>query len=1366
MTTVADVSIVKTPLDAAVVAGDVHGYQLSVTNNGPSVARAVTVTDPLPAGTTLVAVEPTEGSCAASGSDISCDLGDLAPGEVVNVQLTVSVSAGLGDTDLTNTATVASTTPDPAPGDNSSSVTQRVTRRADLALTKAITSGSIVAGANVTYTLTLRNDGPSDTIDAELDDQIPAGTTFVSAAASDGGTCALVPLDSSTTPVTPARARCTWATLAAGATRTATVAVAVPAGTAEATIVHNEATASSPAIDPTPNTATADGPVVLDSDVSITKSLVFGNTAGSAIRWQLVVRNSGPSTAAGVTVADPAPAGVTYSAAASTVGTCDIAAAPLCQIGTLAVGATATITLDGTVDPGWLADVANTATVSSTSNDDDLTNNTSTTTTDLGTSADVGVVKTANTPFVAGQNASWTVTVTNEGPSVSRSVVVTDAIPAGLAGVTAVSSVGIGCDVDSTTIRCPLGDIGVGTGAAATVTISGTIGAGFLAGSMSNTATVAAGTTDPDPTDNSSGVTSPVSTSADLGMVKTGPATAVPGSPVTWSIAVSNAGPSVAQGAVVTDVLPPGLVAPSVSVGGVQCAIAAPADASVSSGTATCNLGAVPVGTSVATVTVTATVAPGALGSLTNSASVSASTTDPDPDGNASSVTTTLEPGADVSVTKVADADADAEALVPGSPAGWTIVVSNAGPSVARSLSVQDTLPAGVTATAVTIDVIGQPTVTCPPAATLDCAIGDLGPGVQARVHIAATIAADVTVTPMVNTATLATGTDDPTTDDHTATSSTPVVPSADVWITKTITPPAPTAGAEITYTLVVGNAGPSDAHDVLVTDALPGDLELAGLVVTPGAPACALDERDLTCQLGTLPASSAPITITVSGTLAPTATGVVANTATVVSSTADPNTANNSSSADADPNQLADLSVTKTAAPAGGVLAGNEITWTVTVHNAGPSDATAVHLVDTLPPGLTDVGVTASAGGTCSTPVTAGFTCDWATLADDGDATVTVTATVDSGSLATSLINSARVSSAVEDPDGADNIAAVTTAVAREASLVVTKSVDASPIVPGRSYVYTIEVRNTGPSDADATVSQDQLDPMFTLEAPATPSQGACTFDAQVLNCRLGIVRAGATATVTIPVHVDPTTTQTSVTNTAIVATATPTPDGEPVAPGTITTDVTPLADLTLTKSGPATVTAGTAIAWSLTATNAGPSMATGVVVTDTLPPGLGAMTVVPGQGSCTLDGDTITCALGNLTPGAQVGISVSGTVPAGYLPGDIENSATLTSPTPEADPTDPDGRSATATTTVDASADVAVAKRADVDPAVPGEAVHWTVTVSNAGPSVARDVMVTDTLPTGLADVVLAGPAGVTCSSAGVCTIPSSASAAPPRS
>ena len=106
-------------------------------------------------------------------------------------------------------------------------------------------------------------------------------------------------------------------------------------------------------------------------------------------------------------------------------------------------------------------------------------------------------------------------------------------------------------------------------------------------------------------------------------------------------------------------------------------------------------------------------------------------------------------------------------------------------------------------------------------------------------------------------------------------------------------------------------------------------------------------------------------------------------------------------------------------------VQVGENVTYTVQVHNGGPDDAEAVTLTDTLPGATTFQSATPSTG-TCSK--TGGtVTCDLGLLAADDDASVAITVRADA---AGTISNAASVSSTTDDPDDSDNTAVEQTTV------------------------------------------------------------------------------------------------------------------------------------------------------------------------------------------------------------------------------------------------------------------------------------------------------------------------------------------------
>jgi uncharacterized repeat protein (TIGR01451 family) len=112
-----------------------------------------------------------------------------------------------------------------------------------------------------------------------------------------------------------------------------------------------------------------------------------------------------------------------------------------------------------------------------------------------------------------------------------------------------------------------------------------------------------------------------------------------------------------------------------------------------------------------------------------------------------------------------------------------------------------------------------------------------------------------------------------------------------DLTITKTGSPDPVVVDQNITYTITVNNAGPSDAQNVVVTDTLPSGVTF---VSTSG---CAEDPNGVpTCNLGTITAGgSKQYTVTVKTST----TGTITNNVSVSSSTTDPTPGNNTASAE-----------------------------------------------------------------------------------------------------------------------------------------------------------------------------------------------------------------------------------------------------------------------------------------------------------------------------------------------------------------------------------------------------------------------------------------------------------------------------------
>ncbi|GAA5107345.1 hypothetical protein GCM10023339_05250 [Alloalcanivorax gelatiniphagus] len=1291
----ADVSITKTVSPGA-VPGQPVTWTLTARNDGPSVARNVVVRDDVDDAITGLAAGTgsSPNPCSiATGNDVTCTLGDLAPGATVTVTLTGGIPAGFTGA-LGNTATVSSPT-DTTPGNNSSSATTTPTARADVAITMTADPTRPVPGEPVTYTIVVTNNGPSVARAVTVEDPVPGALTNIRATA-----------DRTPNPcsVTDGVVDCALGDLAPGATVTITVVGDLPPGFTGDLV--NTATVDSPTdTQPGNNTATVSGSTDPQADVTITKSLSpTSPVPGQDVTWTLVVTNNGPSVARGVTVRDDLPdalAGVRVSTGRSpepcTVAEGNDVSCSLGELSPTGPGSSVVVTITAGLPADYTGELANTAVVDSIT-DSTPDNNTATVTGTAAPRADVSITNTLSpNPPVPGQPVTYTVVVTNNGPSVAREVVMGDDVDDAVTGLTAT---GASCTIAAgNDVTCTLGDLP--PGASVTITLTGGLPAGFT-GPLTNTATVQS-PTDTTPANNSADADGLAEARANVSISKVlTPSSPVPGRDLRWTVVVSNSGPSVARDVVVRDDVDDAVTGLTASAGATSCTIAPVNDV-------TCDLGDLAPGSST-TITLAGGLPAGFTGPLANTATV-ASPTDTTPGNNTATATGTAAPTANVGITKaVAPSNP-----VPGEDVTWTVVVGNTGPSVARDVVVRDDVNdaiTGLTATGAACTIADGNDVTCD--------LGSVAPGEQVVITLAGDVPPDFTGE-LSNTATVSSPTDDSPAN-STSTADPTTSPGADLSIVKTASPSVPVPGQDITWTVSVTNAGPSVARDVVVTD----DVVDAVTDVAASGPCTVGADNEVTCDLGDVGVGGvdASRTITITGRVPADFTGDLGNTATVASPT-DTNTGNNTSSTDGTAEPTADLSITKTAAPADPVP-GRDTTWTITVTNAGPSVASDVVLRDDVADDLT--GLTADADRTpepCEVADGNDVTCPIGSMEVGETVTVTIAGRVPAG-FTGDLDNTATVSSPVDDTPG-NNSDSTSGSAVPQADVSITKTATPEDPVPGQAVTWTLVVGNAGPSVARAVVvTDDVLDAVTGLTATAP----CVVADDNVVRCALGDLAPGDTQTLTLTGGL-PAGYEGAVDNTATVASPT---DSTPGNNSDSTSGAAvPQADVSITKTASsASPVPGEVVTWTIGVTNAGPSVARGVVVTDDV---LDAITGLTASAPCTIaDDNLVTCPLGDVGPGGSRTITLTGVLPADFEDGGaVDNTATVASPTD----TNPDNDAATTDGTADAQADVSITKVADRANPVPGQPVTWTIRVTNAGPSVARDVVMVDDVLDDLTDV-----------------------------
>jgi uncharacterized repeat protein (TIGR01451 family) len=833
--------------------------------------------------------------------------------------------------------------------------------------------------------------------------------------------------------------------------------------------------------------------------------------------------------------------------------------------------------------------------------------------------------------------------------------------------------------------------------------------------------------------------------STDLAISKTAhPDPVNAGGILMYDIVVSNNGGNPATNVVVTDTLPLDV---AYDVDTDNCVL--------SSGTGPlgedqliCSLGDVAGGAN-SSFTIQVTVDQGVLAggggatTITNMAEVDADQEDPNLDDNMDSATTIVHEEADLRVSKDCKPD---RPLTAGEEAICTITVENLGLSLARNVMALDahlsdgTFEFGtVTTTAGTCTTTPNPQVG---SGTVSCELGDVAAGDQVIIRIPETASGPYDINDRV---TVTSDTPDPDMSNNEASDTVVVTASADLAISKTAYPDPVIAGELLTYTLVITNYGPSTAYNVIVEDNLPAEVSIDSISTTKGSCQAGVPgNADLptTCALGNMAAGDTEMIIIVV-LVSPTSNGLIQNDAQVYSDSDDPDNSNNFASTSTMVEGFTDLEVVKTSRP-NPVIAGMPLFYDITVTNQGGRLATNVVLTDTLPLSVTyDVDTDSCVFSGGSGPIGEDqLFCSLGDLAGGEHVEFTIQVTVDpdyvggSGGSGT-LTNHVTVSSDQDEPNTGNNTTTSTTIVAELADLRVNKDCKPDqPINAGEEAVCTIIVENLGPSTSRNVVAVDihLSDGVFNFGAIAT-SSGSCSSTPNpqngfgVVTCELGNVAAGDSVIITIretadgPFDLNDQVTVTSDTLDLNLA--------NNQASDTVV--VTAVADLSITKGdSPDPVNAGDQLTYTLEIHNDGPSLAYGTIVEDVLPAGVLVDSVTASIGSCqagvpgNADLPTV-CALGNLEDGDTETVVIVVTV----LPqtvGLLQNDALVYS-----DSDDPDNTNnfATATTTVSASADLAVMKNDSPDPVFAGERLVYEVIIDNYGPSTARDVSLTDNLP-----------------------------------
>ncbi len=1415
-----DVAITKGG-DQFVLAGGATTYLINVKNAGPAQAYGVFVNDSVPAPFIVTDVTTEQGNCSFVGNLVRCDIGNMSPPTQINAPFRSSVgitifyrvpadaepttniiSSTVSANAIRNTAYVYTVSPDKQLDNNLEFHLVDIRALADVKISKGCVRGPFISGNlnQFEYVLNVSNVGISAARGVVILDQIPSQFRVISvtptATPAGGVSCDAVVNN---------LVRCTYNQAMTTQVVKVVVRVEVDSGITEGIEVTNRAnvTTTTREVNFANNEDSCNTVIQPPPDVTIfktaSKQQILVDDPSETFFYTITLRNNGPTDAVNVGLIDTvprpflvyntalitfSPAGYSYAenCAAQSGGNNNVLN---CNFGGLAAGQNITVTVPFKIDQADARAefVTNFANVTATL-DSNLNNNRANATIELIVGSNVFVMVSSTTPC-AGRTGTVSVDYGNKGPSTARGVVLSNTIDSRATITGAVGPAGVNCTIVSATfVRCNIPDLpAVPSGApAGQVVITFSLPASLTPANgvdpivkLSFRAEISSSTFEKpgDQTNNAVDWSIDWKVCIDVYVTKTGTPTVTAGSSgYVFNMSVGNFGPSDAKIVTLSDPLPAGFVPVSYVVysnvannNGIcqfteQDKVGA---LLLSSWIVTCQWPEQTFTVSrVDTVSVTYSVdsqlpAGTHINRVVVKSPNAANTNDVDTRNNEATFPVISNVRAPLSITKAAPG----VCIIAGGAAGsYSIVVTNAGPSVATGISLVDNIPFPFTLTGSANLVFGSSATPCTVSSgQIKCdQKPTLGPRESFSVVYSLLVGADnVNASQVQNIATVTAVQDCSITacsaSSVSASNFTDVCAVADLEIEKSNQSPAPAIGyiageGVYTFTIRVNNKGPSVAQSVVVRD-----YDFTGGVIT------GISGDGATCNATTLVCTypklekNVPKFITVTFTIPfNKPCGPYVNYGSVSSSTYDPILSNNVDDASINVIARHTLSIKKEGTAR--IVAGRGVgTHVVTITNNGPSTATAVVFTDAVPFPLK---VTSFTCGSASQ----NLRCELGNLNPGSSFSVSYTFTVDADAPLGFVTNVAKASSGLNNPCELELSpkveAELNVEVVCEDNITLTKDDNRVNITAGtgETFVYTITVTNSGPSVARGVTVTDAWPSQLTRTSlPLTNDASrpcVVSFD-NIISCPWSTLGVGQTVTIyvnftvasNIPPQIVPNTVKATTACSARVVTV------------TSTTEILNKADLGIVKDDClSTIVAGAALpnVFTFTVTNAGPSDGVNVVVRDSirspytagelkierLPIGVGIV------GTCKFTNSantTFECTFSSFPVNGVAVLSLEVRVPYDSLAQYATNCATVSSDVPDSNLVNNEDCD---TNKVLTEADLAVTKSlvAVLNPEceipgglgiVAGNRVQsvYNVVVVNRGPSTARNVSFTEVFP-----------------------------------
>lgn len=1191
----------------------------------------------------------------------------------------------------------------------------------DLELSSSVTNISPPVNSDVTIEVLLVNKGPNTATNIILEDMIPVGLTFKNYTATKGVYGA---------------SNNTWSIGALTINETARLLMVFEVGESTATGAYKYVMEVESADQDDTDSAHGNGQTSEDdyttltltpinqADLSLTK--VVDNpqhTVGDIVDFTLTLENDGPGTATNIVIEDQLPSGYTFVSATGDGTFAD----SLWTIASLSKNAKASLVLKARVKAS--GDYLNFAEViavdqqdpdSSPNNgaldEDDI---------DFAETGAAGLISISLDKSVdvinpeIGNTVNYTVAVTNGGPSTATGVIVKDLLPTGLNYQNAT----VDGTYDEVTGSWVIGDIA--SGVTKNLVIAATV---LGAGDYSNIAEVVAhneldnnsSPNNNDPSEDDQDVVTLVpNRTADLQLVKSvNSDTLDVGSLATFEVVLTNLGPSEATNIEILDVVPNGFVIFT---------------ASTTAGLYNQEQGTWSISETVAvnateTLTITTVVAEGT--DYINEAEIASSgQADNNVANNSDTARLVAIPVADLSLQLITDNNRPSvqdNVVV-------KMILANEGPSTATNIVSQLDLPAGLTFESANPSAEFN-------SGTSQWTVARLSPNSVDTIAVTLKVGAIVdyglnaeikSVNEKDNDSTPGNSSTDEDDDASLTLFPEKVV---DVSLTATASSLTPTIGDTVTITGQLANAGPSDASGIIVGFSATDGFNFVSASVTGGV----FDELRGTWTIDQLTAGSSldytyKAVVNEQGAYK-TVFEVLSQTEVDIDSEPRNNEPTEDDQVDLDfvPVQSLDLVLTKSISDATADV-GQIVEYTISVSNTGPSTASNVEITDGLPSGLSFLVSNASAG------IYDQSTGVWSLLTDIGPGeaqTLKILAQIVASSDANAYLNTASITNfgpANADIDLSNNTASVDITPTPIIELILDKTVDQRFPDVGSNVQFTLTLENEGFSAATGVTVTDLLKDGFTFvsaqpAADYNETNGVWT----VGNLNVSEVK---TLTITATVNASGNYSNEAEVSSADQEDATSTPgngDTEEADYASIIISPRQVVDIEITQAvDQPNQTVGSNVSFTITATNQGPSDASGVVVTDLLPNGFMYVSNTPSSGNYNQSNGA--WVVGGIAAGQSVTLQILALV----LPtGDYNNIAELTG----LDQRDSDSSPANNNLQEDdqselviipqESLDLVVTKTASTNSPRVGGLIEFSINVSNAGPSIATGIEVTDVL------------------------------------